>query len=125
LVSLPEYNQLTEITLISPTEKDYANFQENAYIGIFAEINAVNQGNTYELARAVTGTQFYETIYKFTLEDSQIGKTILLYKDFTIESGISYSYQIRLKTKSETLVSNTLDLNPIYFEYSYLYADGV
>lgn len=119
--------ELERIELRVDSEEEFC--RENACINIYLTTETPISG-AYVLTRSSEKTNFavWEDLQYF-IYSTQVFGDDLIYRDFTIESGVKYKYAFQ-QENSEGLRTSPLYANPnnshmIDFQYSYFYHDGV
>lgn len=111
-------------------ESDTAYCKENGCINIYCTSTEPLQGN-YVLTRASEKSNFsvWEDITYLMYFNTVVNDKLLIYQDFTIESGIKYKYAIQIenfsKQRTEPLYQENNPYHVVNFEYCYLYRDGI
>lgn len=82
---------------------------EDAYTQIKLKCNDNSLNGKYHLYRQTENSAIYDTIGTFDLSNSAAGDIITVYKDFTVEQGISYKYGIqKLDTSNNDVVASAI-----------------
>lgn len=118
---------LTGVTMQVESDTQYC--RDNGCINLYLTTESSLNG-AYVLTRAseVTNYEVWEDLQFFILSQQSYNNE-LLYRDFTIESGVRYKYAFQMENKSglrttRIYVGSNAPVS-VNFEYGYLYRDGV
>lgn len=119
------FGDLKNVTLTVEDDTPYC--QENGCINIYATSEEPLTGS-FVITRASekTGYSKWEDLTYLLFTQEKV-RNLLLFQDFTIESGIRYKYAFQQENVHGLRTSPIQSSSPscINFEYSYLYHDGI
>lgn len=120
------YGDLEGVTLTVEDNTLYC--QENGCINIYATSDSLLNGS-FVITRASekTGYSKWEDLTYLLFAQQEV-KNLLLFQDFTIESGVRYKYAFQQENahgvRTSPIYQNDIP-NYVNFEYSYLYHNGI
>ena len=131
IASRSNLSKLEDVVLTADATSRYA--KENGCIRLYLNSDTAYTGS-FVISRTSekSNYQIYENIYNFTL-DAKTMKDLLVYTDFTIESGVKYRYAFQLENSAGLRTEMTYSTDNqesnkyhvINFDYAYLYRDGI
>ena len=93
--------------------------EENGCVHLALSLPQTDLGKVFRIARRASFEENWEELYRFTATNQNVN-----YNDFTIESGVTYTYGLQIVSDNGYSELKLTDDITIYFDHAYLVGDG-